>query len=332
MNTLHLIPTAIDNGYRDVKARIEDRRVIFPSAAGSPDTSRFSLSMNRDIMIHYDGTSYLVGQSAVRKSQFVGNRRVRGWIETDEYMVLFHAALSELSNQRVNHFYLVTGLPVRFYEADQNKLNKLLFRTHVVTREGRDPQVFHLTGEVIEQPWGTVLDAALNENGKIVSQEMMGNVGVIDAGGYTTDYLTVFGLEEISRETDGMNIGGWNVTSAMRTVIEQKCPDLTMLKDYEIADAVKSKRIKEHGQWISLVDEVNEVVTPLASNIAKGAEDLWQRAGHLDMILITGGGAHLLGDHIKNFFPKSNVIIANKPVFANVNGYWKYAVRMHDSN
>ena len=64
----------------------------------------------------------------------------------------------------------------------------------------------------------------------------------------------------------------------------------------------------------------------LARQIISEASHLWNGGAALDAMLVTGGGALLLGDHIRQHWPHAQVV--TEPVYGNAIGYWKLARRI----
>ena len=321
------IKIGIDIGYSAVKVRGNGVRATFPSVVGTPDRSRFSLSADDSVVIEKNGQFFLVGQAAIEQSRFTHRREDRAWITSEEYSILMLAAFSEVVSEPVNEVVIVTGLPAAFYESDKEELRSKFIGTHTVARDGRRSQQVNVREcRVIPQHFGTVLHAALNDKGEIASVPIStGRVGVIDIGGKTTGLLSVYRMSEVSRETASVNVGGWDVVRQMRNWLTTNCPNLD-LRDHEIANAIANRRISYYGKVVDLTEPVGEVGANLAEQIIATATQLWSSAAKLDTILITGGGATLLGESITSKMQQAVVI--DDPVEANVNGYWKFAIRV----
>ncbi len=67
-----------------------------------------------------------------------------------------------------------------------------------------------------------------------------------------------------------------------------------------------------------------QIMRPLTADaVIAEATQLWNGGAGLDAILVTGGGAHLLGSRITAHFRHAQVV--EEPVFANALGYWRFA-------
>jgi len=238
--------------------------------------------------------------------------------------VLALAALTELTTGSAP-FQIVTGLPVAFF-SDKAQVSDRLVGFHQVKRAGRSAQGFTVqTVKVIPQPFGALLDACLNDRGKVVDKALAGGrVGVIDCGGKTTNLLAVNRLSEIGRKTASVNVGGWVAARMLADVLTDKCPGLS-LRDHEITQAIIARQVTYYGETVDLTDVVDGILDSLAAQVVAEASQVWNGAAGLSAILVSGGGALLLGDHIRRHFPHARVVA--DPVFANACGFLKLAQR-----
>jgi len=321
--------TALDLGYNTVKAVGNDRRVSFASAVGTPDKARFSLGESSTAIVLTSPMHVLVGDSAVTQSRFLNRREDRRWIESEEWMALFLAAVTELTTASRVELDVVTGLPVAYYD-DREKVAARLLGEQRVQREGRTAQVIVVRNvRVIPQPFGSLLAEVLDDNGKIANATLAkSNVGVIDVGGKTCNLLSVNGLTEIGRETASVNVGGWSLVRAVRDWLSKNQPGLDDLRDHQIAQAVQARTIKAYGETVAAFPAmVAAQADELAGQIIAEASQLWNGGAMLDTILVTGGGALLLGDAIKAHWRHARVV--SDPVFGNAQGYYRLSKRVY---
>ena len=316
----------LDVGYSAVKAVAGDRRVTFPSVVGTPDKARFSLSSNTSIILTYPD-HVQVGEGAVTQSRFLQRREDRHWVESAEWYTLALAALTELTTAKAVELRIVTGLPVAFY-ADRQVVRDRLLGEHRVQREGRHAQTLKVVDcRVIPQPFGALLAACLDDRGRIVDRDLAtGAVGVIDVGGKTTNLLSVNRLSEISRETASVNVGAWDVVRAVKDYLADRYPGLEDLRPHQVVEAVINRQVRYYGEPVDLTDVVEEVLEPLAEQVLAEATQLWNGGATLDAILVSGGGALLLGPYIRRHFRHARVV--EEPVFANALGFWRFAQRL----
>lgn len=314
----------LDIGYSHTKAITTNKQIGFPSIVGTPDVSRFSLDEPGDSLILTHPVHVQVGEHAISQSRFTHRREDRAWIHSDEWYALALTALTEctLGSPEIK---IVTGLPVSFY-SDREIVRTRLLGEHKVQRESRRAQSLRITHcRVIPQPFGTLLSMCLGNHGRVIDQELAtGNVGVIDVGGKTTNLLSVSRLSEISRETVSVPLGAWDVVRAVKTWLAEHCPALN-LRDHQVNTAIVNREVSYYGKSVDLSDIVDRTLSPMAEQVLSEATQLWNGGAGLNVILITGGGARLLGPRIVERFPHGMVV--GDPIFGNALGYFKLAQR-----
>lgn len=315
----------LDVGYSHTKAVSGDRRANFPSAVGTPDQARFSLNGTESIVL-VEPDHVQIGAGAVAQSRFLKRREDRGWVESNEWRALFLAAVSELTSATRAELRIVTGLPVAFYD-DRAMVRDRLLGTHRLRREDRHAQTVDVTDcKVIPQPFGCLLTACLNNRGDITDKTLAtGSVGVIDVGGKTTNLLSVNRLAEVGRETASVNVGAWDAVRGLQRWLDTNTPDLE-LRDHQVIEAIIDRRVNYYGEPQDLSEPVADVLAPMADQVLAQATQLWNGAAALDAILVSGGGALLLGPYITAHFRHARVV--SEPVFANALGFWRFSERV----
>ncbi|MBN1921169.1 MAG: ParM/StbA family protein [Anaerolineae bacterium] len=321
--------TGIDIGYNATKAVTDRRRTTFPSAVGSPDRASFTLNGgNESAIVLLSPSHVLIGEEAVQQSRFLNRREDRRWIDSGEWLALFIAALTGLTSGSPVDVEVVTGLPVSFY-SDKEQVQQRLLGEHRVQREGRRGQILRVVNaRVIPQPFGSLLAEVLDERGQIQQRDLaQAAVGLIDIGGKTCNLLSVNRLSEIGRETTSVNIGGWNLVRAVRQWLAQHYPGLDDLRDHQLATAIQARTLHYYGEPVKdFPAVVNDLAADLARQILSEASHLWNGGATLDAILVTGGGALLLGEHIRRHWTHARLV--SEPVYGNAVGYWKFARRL----
>jgi len=324
----------IDLGYNATKIVSSTGKVQFPSIVGTPDKSSFQIVGASGFSIKHNNKHYNIGNVAAEQSRFVTRKEDREWINSDEYMVLFHAALSTQFVKGPESVTVVTGLPLAYYDADKQNIKEQFERMHHVFRDDRNVVTLNVEKcSVVPQPMGTLAHVAFDDEGNITNSTMLtGRVGIIDIGGKTTNILHALRMADIRAETESVAIGGWDVVRAMQSKVESACPGVGY-SDHEISEAVKKMFVKYKGRVVDLSQEVNSVLDKVTQPILSKVRELWAADGaRLDQILISGGGAHLIGDRLKSALDHENVELVDDPVFANAMGYYKLAKWQEKSN
>ncbi len=322
-----MLVLGFDAGNYAVKAVAAGNRIHFPSAVGTPSRASFSLRADRGIVLRKPGP-FLVGAEALLQSAFWQRPDGREWLASDGWYALFCAAVAQATDLQNVTAKVVAGLPCLFHERDKGLVRQRLLGEHRIEVEGRRPQVIRVEDcRVIKQPQGAVLSEALDDGGNIVDPDLQdGRAGVIDIGGGTSNFAVMDALGEIEPMTGGIDQGMWHVVQQARQPLQALCPELSM-KDHDIASAMAQGCIRYFNRVIPLGDLLDEIAGAMAEHVVNAALAQWKEGGaSVQQILITGGGAHLLGPYIVRRFPHARVV--RDPVFANADGYWKLARRI----
>lgn len=313
-------------GYHSTKYAAGTRTGKFLSVVGSPDRPRFSLEDDGGIVLE-EPQPVLIGEEAITQSRFLNRREDRAWIESDEWYLLSLAALTQITQATSAELDVVTGLPISFY-ADKDSVRERLEGAHRVKRAGRVGQTLTIRSvNAVPEPFGTLFDLLWDDKLGVRDQRALGEVGILDIGSKTTNMLSVQRIREIGRESHSEEIGGWDVVRALREYLAQPalCPDLK-LRDHELAQAVIARQVGYYGKAVDIGPVVDEITARLSSQIVAEASKLWRESlARFGLIVITGGGALLLGDQIRSQPQFSNALIADAPIYANARGYLKYA-------
>lgn len=324
----------IDLGYSAVKATTgEEGRIYIPSAVGTAkyDRSRFGVEGREgkgEIAIEYEGDAFLVGEAAIRQSRITTRREDREWIQSEEFLRLFLASLTEATDATFAEFVIVTGLPLNFL-GDKEEVIDRLVGEYKVARLGRKSQTFRVKAvEVTPQGFGAVLSQVINWKGRVVRSEIVNakKIGLIDSGAKTVNLVSLDGLREATRETTSINAGGWDVARSVKRYLNQHAPNLDSLRDHEIMQLVRDRRVFYDGEYIDLSAEIDDARQVVAEKIIAEVATQWNHGSQMEYLFLSGGGAILFGDLLKQAFPRLEVI--DDPVFANANGFYKSSLRL----
>ncbi|MFX1266159.1 MAG: hypothetical protein ACFFH0_12305 [Promethearchaeota archaeon] len=310
-----------DIGYYATKATTVDKRITFLSAVGTPEKARVGLQAQNSIIL-LRPKHVQIGESAVLQSRFLHRREDRKWIESEEWYLLFLAAMTELFEADAT-VKVYTGLPVAFYLADKDFVRDRLTGDHTVQREGREPQTITVSECLVTmQPYGTLCHKALNEDGLITDVALAtGRAGVLDIGSHTSNFFSSYKLSDVNIQTDSIQRGAWDAVRDVRAWLSDNCPDLD-LRGHEVVDAITNRSVKYYGETVDLTEIVEETLGDLAEDIITTATQLWNGGASLDRIFVTGGGAILLGEYIQRAFAHSEIV--SDAVFANADGYLRF--------
>lgn len=322
-------PIGIDLGYGYCKAAADNNQeYIFPSVIGTPDISRFGLNANGTRQLVVDGTTHLIGQDAVEQSRLVQRREDRRWTESSEYDILFRAALDLVINGNGGTYQilLVTGLPLAFYD-DKEDLQRRLTGNHTIQRRGDPPRHANIREcRVVPQPFGSLFSLAFYPDGTIADSRLLQDrIGLIDIGSKTTNFLATTHAKELTRASGSIDSGGWDLIRALRAHLDHNFKDAE-LRDHDIAQIIVDRSIRYYGRTVDLSDTIDEIIAPFSEQVFAQASQLWNQGAAMDTILVTGGGAHLVGTSLRRHFQRhADVRVVPDAQMANVRGYFRYA-------
>lgn len=316
-----MIPVGLDVGYGFTKVSTSEKTIRFPSIVGRAERLAYqaeNFGLDRpENAVTLNKRSYFVGELAEKQSAIKYKFRDREWISSDLYRVLILAAFGQAKLLK-KPCALVTGLPVDYY-GDRQKVVDLL----------KDEALIGIQLDqirVIPQPFGTLFDLLLSPNGSI-QEELLGTctVGLIDVGHYTTDCILVDTLsyvEHASGTTAGMSLAFETIAREMKAKMAlSSAPEHFVEKlTLQWADQTPCRPPRD------LVRLIKSAYTDLADQISGYVRTLWSRKGFPDRVILTGGGAYLLGSLLKERMPK--IVVAKDPHIANVRGYRKYGQRL----
>jgi plasmid segregation protein ParM len=295
---------------------------------GTPETSSFGFGQNGRSIVLTHPYHVAVGQHAIEQSASIDARIDRNWLESDKWKVLALAAFSEAARGNAT-FQLVCGLPVAYYH-DKDTVRDRLLGQHEFQRMGKNRRRQTVMVEkctVMPQGFGVLFAECLNDSGRVADKTLQtGRAGILDVGGKTTNFLAANQLRMVDRESGSLEAGGWDVTTRVANYLASDYPDLT-LTEYELIQHIRDRSIGYHGQTIDLSEIIRDASDALATRVIGYARRLWNGSARLDVILVAGGGAHLIGERLKAEFRQAR-IVENDPVFANALGYWRFAQAM----
>ncbi len=320
---------AIDVGYSHTKGATDGRRTIFPSVWGEVQQAHLDLDLatrNNYLQIGTDDGTWFIGDAAIEQSGLQSRRQDRKWIVTPEYQALMMAAITELTSGSPVSIQMITGLPVNYF-ADKGDMVKRLQGSHQVRRSGRRAQRLEI-GDVVVLPQGlaAVLSEALDDKGKIRPGPVAeGRVGLLDIGGHTVNVATFAQLREIARQTASIDAGMWGPVAEIGRRVNQAFPGQE-LRGHAVVEAIKAGHIRHYGEERDISGIARDVLRPFARRIVDEASQVWGSAAQLDVLLIAGGGAEVVGPTLQAEYPHARIV--SDPQWANCNGYIKFGRRL----
>lgn len=325
----------IDIGYNNVKVlSTNGRKERFSSVVGIEQRKTFSIEEAKSsglVITMEDGETWYVGETALKQSGYKsGGGRRADWLESRQYRVLLCAALSEL-HKATTTTSVVTGLPLEHYDRWTDKARSVFVGQHRFKRNGGNWQTVMVEDcLVVTQPYGSLLDLALADNGKILDNVFAtGVVAIADIGGVTLNLLVADNLEEVGQWTHGDGLGLLKALENIADDIKTDHGDFSP-KAHEVAGWLALGKFPYKDGTVVIEPYAKSHLDPLVDIILGRMADVWSEPGRYNAVLLTGGGAVALGKMLKERMNGvyANVTITQDPLFANCRGYLKLARRL----
>jgi len=319
---------AVDVGFGSVKAIGSYRAVEYPSAVGDFRPVRFSLGIEGQelkdkLCVEYEGRRFFIGEIAYTQSSprvTMSNKR----FTSKEGMAIMLSALALLSNHQYEEVKLVTGLPVNDYANLKDAYKEALIGIHniqVIEPDGSGGKYYKFDikeVKVLPQPIGTIFDRVLDSQGKIENRVLAnGKIGVIDVGKYTVDLSVTDALQFIDKSsTSFSDIGLFDAYKELSMALKSE--------GYDIPPDSLEPYIRGSKPMNGIAELKEGIFESQAEKIMSRLLNMWNDIWNFDRILITGGGAIVLGEHLREHLDKDKVIICEHPTMTNCRGYYKF--------
>ncbi len=321
----------VDIGYGFVKSFDGQNEIAFPSVVGigrdisyQSQLSTYSSPLDTLALIS-NGKKYFVGNYAIRQSSIPSRSLDIKKPEDINTLLLCLTALGLYSPEPQQNFNVVTGLPTNYILSYQEPLKNLLEGEHQISIQlngSLEEKVINVNDIVIiPQPFGTLYNLALDNNGEVEDRDMTNKiVGIADIGFKTADFVVSDSLEFVDRLSSSSSSGMVSAYEIIASMIRSKFK--IDKKDFELDQIVKNKTIKIAGVNHDISDIISEAFYNLAAKIKTELDSLWDYR-ELDAIILTGGGGEALSEYL---IPKfNNMMLVQDAQFANVKGFWKLA-------
>lgn len=324
---------SIDDGYADTKYATENIVTLTPSFCTNwrplqnNEFDKQSDSKNY-LSVEFQGNKYLVGQSAVDYDSNIS------WVGGENkhkdklFPILFNTCLGLMSEEEFTTVdTLVMGLPVNCDTKERREFLQYLVKgDHEIKLSFNDEKYQHrqitIRNLIIrKQPFGSLCDVILNDEGGLVEKEVARQFNVVaDIGARTFNIYTSDALETVPDLTTHTNNGMYTAYQLVGQFIEQKLNIL--IPDGKLPTIVRNQKIKN----IDLSPVINRSYEYLANEIKRVLDKLLINSwAFVDRIIFTGGGAEVLKPYLSQMFLDKNILFLDR--YSTVRGLRKYGLR-----
>lgn len=325
---------ATDIGFGYTKATDGRLNQIFKSIVGEANPGQFAeavlpsqVAQPRHFVI--DGREVFVGELAESQSRGRSFTLDPAQFIQQYARTLGLAAIAPYA-EHGDPIRLVTGLPVSFFRKHKDALTTQLQNRHTVTivhgnGEREEKMLYVERVRVIPQPFGSLFNLMLNDQGKAAHQRFVTEkIGVIDIGFRTADFAVADKTRYSERGSLSTDSGMSVAFNAIAGALHEKSG--TQIELYRLYDAVNRGTIKIRGQRFDITGLVQQAFQQLAARIAVEVNRLWADDWDIDCIILTGGGAAALEPYLRPLL-QGDVLAMPADQDArlnNVTGYLKY--------
>lgn len=330
MSTYPLIVRAIDVGYGHVKFTdgrdSHDKSIRTDSIPSQSPSAKPRLPKGPGVLTQRDTFTIPVGERLFEVGRDI-RLALHGTQETevlDENFSLSAGYAARLFGA-VNYMQLpagvidilVLGLPLNTYPKHHAALSKRFTGLHTRNTRGDTIEIRHC--HVYPQPLGSYT-AFLADNPPASPSPLALS---IDPGYNTVDFFVCQGMAANATRSDAVQRGMGAVLRAVADdIIKVHSMDATPVELVRAIDRslATGEPFKIYGQEFDLSDHwragheiVEEAAQAVKNSVGSGSD--------IEVILLTGGGASLYEDAIRDKFPRHQVLTLESPAMANARGF-----------
>jgi len=329
------VTMGLDIGYGVVKAVTADQVVMFPSVMGHAREIKFQQEdMARrhpgDQMTDDEG-DWFVGDLALAQLPPGEILRLRGRTANESTMgnafrlrlakVAIGKVMQGMWNRDIVHIRIATGLPTD-HMRDAAELKASLLGQHLIKTDTAELIAHVSEVMVMPQPYGTIYANTLNEIGEINRQHTYRRTGVCDVGTYTVDLALDDEGEFVDAESGSVESGVYTAQERISAALERDYREKMPFKIVE--EVLRTGIFHANGQPVDYSEIVEEALAPLRSATLNLMSEKWQRGTTVDVVYLSGGGAELVVEDVREAYPQTALV--QDAQLANARGYLNYAV------
>ena len=341
----------IDQGFGTFKISSGETNIKFPSIVGNP-VSEFTKDaaiasfdeLLNSLAIIYNGQTYYIGHNAIinTRNGKISLRQNKATDEQNKIKTMTALALLTNENQYEAEFDIIAGLPVLEYKNQKDKLYELFYNQgrpfEFVMKYGNSlvPKKIKCRNiKIVSQGEGAFYSYILDNTGNIITtraDNVSDTVMIVDIGYKTTDIVTMENGRYIEILSDQINNGVSQMHQEVLRLIMEEFNIKKELKD--IDNIVRNNSLFYSTKTYDMTNIIKKASEPFADSIIEALYTITNGdLGNIQMILLTGGGAELTFNYIKDNLKE--IVKVDKlynSEFSNSQGYFKYGMLLKNQS
>ncbi|QYY44717.1 plasmid segregation protein ParM domain-containing protein (plasmid) [Aneurinibacillus thermoaerophilus] len=326
----------IDHGNGSVKGKSAVKEITLPSIIARPDSfGEAELAGTKKLRLasfestKHAGEVYMWGKDIRESNDQLATYGSENRYGDKHYQLLSEfAAASLLPNGKTfEDVVVVTGCPSRERNNPElvQQLENVFKGIHGITIDSIKKMFDVSEVYVLPQPMGTIMSLYLDDAGYVVDEDYETKyVGVIDIGSGTTDIDGIKALRRQNDDIDSIPMGMMDAYKKIADYINLKNSNaLATAQKVEQQITSDSFKISDRAS-VDIAEKKQQVFQELAESLINKIKQRWSNRTKFDRLLLTGGGAVLLGDYFKSL--AEDIIVVPDAQFANARGFYRYGV------
>lgn len=328
------ISVDVGNGFTKVVFGTQPtQRLDFPSVTSMEDETMtgfdsVGLSGNHDFVIEFEGKRWAIGDTVITNGLMPVKITGRTRIGTDYYRALFAASLVSAYQQSCDVEAIVSLPPANYWDKETQKA---ALSGEYTVKLGNDTYNYNVSRDklrVVPEGWGTAMLFCINDKGEVKDSQMFNSeIGVLDIGTKTTDFIYLSSMKIVRSGTDSSNHALSDIHHRLKTFASSQGVDID---DHLLDGALRAGYFLRGGKRITFKDQIDSWSSELARTISGKLRSTWSGGDSVETILATGGGSFYSVPFLEQEFEHIRSVIneeANEGVKAwesNAVGAYRY--------
>jgi hypothetical protein len=338
---------AIDHGFGYMKATNGTKKIAYPNIVTHGHPKIFDYTTNPDplanlhVKIYSDSKAsgeYFVGELGKNESHDADFIKAKDRVNSEMARASLITAIALCAEDNTGQAVAIaTGLPWAHYGQLRDAYVEGLIGEYKVEFivDGKTSKTveFSVPEEYIfiyPQGVGVYFDQIMDENGDYIEDHPLlhtATFGLIDVGTRTTDIELFENLQLNQNFCAGKDVGIESVKRAVASALASKnAPN----QDGWVEEIVngQSERARTTIKTRDLAPVIENSLMRLGKEVSNSVNALWEyKEDMLEIVFVAGGGGTKVYDYIELNAKNTKLQLVNRPMFANVYGFHKAALR-----